>query len=224
MPSTPRSNLLRGDFALTMPGQLLPESFFGRDALAVARDLVGRVLVRDDVALRITETEAYRHPGDTASHCRAGRTARNAAMWGPPGRAYVYVCYGLHAMLNLVTDRDGEGAAVLVRAAEAVAGLETIRARRGASSSSDESNWLAGPGKVGQALALDTSFSGHRLFERGGLELRAGLPAMDVLCGPRVGIDYALPEHRDAPYRFADARSRAVTHRRTLRPLLRFTQ
>jgi DNA-3-methyladenine glycosylase len=198
---------------------VLPERFFARDALVVARDLLGQIVVRDDVALRITETEAYRHPGDSANHCRAGRTARNEAMWGPPGRAYVYVCYGLHAMLNLVTDGEGEGAAVLVRAAEPVAGLDTIRARR---RRDDDESLLAGPGKVGQALALDPSFSGHVLFERGGLAVHAGPAVREVLVGPRVGVDYADPADRDAPYRFADARSRVVTHRRTLRPLLRF--
>jgi DNA-3-methyladenine glycosylase len=144
-------------------------------------------------------------------------------MWGPPGRAYVYVCYGIHAMLNLVTDAEGEGAAVLVRAAEPIAGLETIRARRGSSRRPvDDATLLAGPGKVGQALALDPSFSGHVLHEGGGLEVCEGAGVDEVLVGPRVGVDYASAMDREAPYRFADARSRAVTHRRTLRPLLRF--
>lgn len=79
---------------------ILGEDFYRRDALDVAADLIGKLLVHDTVRLRITEVEAYRHlppPGDTANHCRAGRTARNAPMWGPPGRAYVYLCYGIHA-------------------------------------------------------------------------------------------------------------------------------
>ena len=100
---------------------LLPQSFYARDALLVARDLLGKLLVRDAVALRITEVEAYRWPGDTANHCRAGRTPRNAAMWGPPGHAYVYLCYGMHNMLNLVTDREGEGAAPFIAIAEKLA-------------------------------------------------------------------------------------------------------
>jgi DNA-3-methyladenine glycosylase len=99
----------------------LPQSFYARECLEVACDLIGKQLVHGPVRLRITEVEAYRHGGDTANHCRFGRTARNAPMWGPPGHAYVYLCYGIHQMLNLVTDEDGRGAAVLVRAAELVA-------------------------------------------------------------------------------------------------------
>lgn len=195
---------------------LLPETFFGRDTLTVARELVGTLLVRDEVVLRITEVEAYL-PGDSASHCRAGRTARNAPMWGPPGRVYMYLCYGLHHMLNIVTDDEGVGAAVLVRSAELVAGEALVRARR---------NWskdlgpelLTGPGKVAQALGLDPSFSHHPLFSPGGLELHAAPAPRPLVTGPRVGIDFAEPEHRDAPWRIADAESRWVSARRTLRP------
>ncbi len=140
-----------------------------------------------------------------------GRTARNAPMWGPPGRAYVYLCYGMHAMLNLVTNEVDEGAAVLVRAAEPVAGLETIAARRGGKLD------LAGPGKVAAALGLDTSWSHHALYDPGALELREGSPVARALVGPRVGIDYASVRDRRAPYRFADPASRAVTVRKALR-------
>src|SRR6476646_9919401 len=95
---------------------ILPQSFYARDALLVAEALLGMHLQRDGIVLRITEVEAYRHPNDSASHCRMGRTARNAPMWGPPGHAYVYLCYGIHCLLNLVTGQEGEGAAVLIRA------------------------------------------------------------------------------------------------------------
>lgn len=192
-------------------GALLSQSFFARDSLDVARDLVGRVLVHGDVQLRITEVEAYRSPADTASHCRMGRTARNAPMWGPPGHAYVYLCYGMHSMLNVVSNAEGEGAAVLVRAAEPIAGLDRIASRRGGRID------LAGPGKVGAALGLDTSWSGHPLFAQGGLELHEGTPVARPLVGPRVGIDYASPRDRRALYRFADPSSASVTVRRTLR-------
>ncbi|MBX7190858.1 MAG: DNA-3-methyladenine glycosylase [Sandaracinaceae bacterium] len=201
--------------------ELLRQSFFARDALVVARDLIGCVLVHGEVALRITETEAYRHPHDTASHCRPGFTARTAPMWGPPGHVYVYLCYGIHSLLNLVTDDEGEGAAVLIRSAELERGAEIVHARRGVRSA-DEVALLAGPGKVCAALALDPGFSGRSVFVPGGLEVHGGEPVREVLVGPRVGVDYAAPLDRDAPYRFADAGSRVVTRRRTLRPLVRF--
>lgn len=192
-------------------GALLPQRFYARDALLVARDLLGCILVHGEVAVRITEVEAYRHPGDSASHCRMGRTPRNAPMWGPPGRAYVYLCYGVHSMLNLVTNAPGEGAAVLVRAAEPVAGLDQIAARRGGRLD------LAGPGKVAAALGLDTGWSGHPVFEAGGLECRRGPEVARALVGPRVGIDYASARDRRAPYRFADPESSCVTVRQSLR-------
>ncbi len=196
----------------------LPAAFYARDALVVAYDLVGAVLVHGPVALRITEVEAYR-VDDSASHCRAGKTARNAPMWGPPGRAYMYLCYGIHQMLNIVTDAEGLGSAVLVRAAEIVTGEAEIVARR---------SWmkpvgpalLAGPGRVAQALGLDASFNHHALYEGGGLELRAANDRPELAVGPRVGIDFATPEDRAAPWRIADARSRWVSERKTLIPLI----
>lgn len=198
------------------PSPLLPQSFFERDALDVARDLIGQLIRRDDVTLRITETEAYRGPWDTACHARAGITRRTATLFGPPGHAYVYLCYGIHHMLNVVTDRDGYGSAVLIRACEPVAGLATIRARRG-----DKSGTvlLTGPGKVGAALALDTTWSGHATFEPGDLELREGEPPSGLLAGPRVGIDYADPDHVSAAWRFAAAGTRWVSIPKPLRPM-----
>jgi len=187
----------------------LPRSFYARDALDVARDLIGAHVVRGDVVLRVTEVEAYRWPGDTACHARHGRTERNDALWGPPGCAYVYLCYGMHHLLNFVTGADGEAAAVLIRACEPVAGLATIRRRRGGK---DGPVLLTGPGKVGAALGLDTSWCGHALYRAGGLEVRRGAPARRIAAGPRIGVDYADPEHRDAPWRLADADSAWVTH------------
>ena len=132
--------------------RLLPQSFYARDALVVAEELLGQHIHAGEIVLRITEVEAYR-PDDSASHCRMGKTARNAPMWGPPGHAYVYLCYGMHHMLNIVTNRDGEGAAVLIRACEPVRGLPLIEERRGACAGPA---LLTGPGKVGAALELDT--------------------------------------------------------------------
>lgn len=200
---------------MARPPKLLPQSFFRRDALVVAEALLGQELRRGDVHLRITETEAYRWPDDTANHCRMGRTARNAPMWGPPGRAYVYLCYGMHQMLNLVTDGVGQGAAVLIRACEPIAGHDTVAARRGGRQGPDS---LAGPGKVGAALAVDRAFSHHPVYRSGGLEAREGEPPERVLVGPRVGIGYASAADIAAPWRFAVGDSRWVSQRRKLQP------
>lgn len=185
-----------------------------RSAVEAAPALLGAHLVRDEVVLRIVEVEAYPWPGDAANHCRSGRTARNAAMWGPPGTAYVYLCYGLHHLLNVVAQPEGEGAAVLIRGAEVVSGASTVRARRGRAGAD-----LAGPGKVGAALGLDSRWSGHDLFGAGGLRLEPGRPPRRVRVGPRVGIDRAGEEARRAPWRFADADSAQVSHPKALEPL-----
>lgn len=197
-----------------VPGRLLPRQFYARDALDVARDLLGQEIWHGEVGLRITEVEAYRYPDDSANHSRAGLTTRNAPMWGPPGRAYVYLCYGLHQMLNLVTNRDGEAAAVLIRSCEPIAGHRVIRRRRGGK---EGPVLLTGPGKVGQALGVDTSFSGHSLYRRGGLEVREGTQATRVLVGSRIGIGYAEPQHLHAKWRLAIAGSPWVSHGRQLR-------
>jgi DNA-3-methyladenine glycosylase len=194
----------------------LPQSFYARECLEVAADLLGKLLCRGEVALRITEVEAYRHPDDSASHCRFGRTARNAPMWGAAGHAYVYLCYGVHAMLNVVTDREGVGTAVLIRACEPVAGHAEIALRRNGQRGPSS---LAGPGKVAAALGLDVGFSGASLLHRQGLFLADQPRAKCVLVGPRVGVDYAQPKHVAAPWRLALPDTRWVSQRASLRPL-----
>jgi DNA-3-methyladenine glycosylase len=118
-------------------------------------------------------------------------------------------------MLNIVTGEDGSAAAVLIRSCEPVAGMSSIRRRRG-----DKQGpvLLTGPGKIGQALALDTSWSHHPLYERGGLTVLDGSPPSPMLVGPRVGIDYAQPEHRALPWRFATGCTQWVSCRRGLHP------
>jgi DNA-3-methyladenine glycosylase len=167
----------------------------------------------DDVVLRISEVEAYCHPDDTANHCRVGKTARNAPMWGPAGHAYVYLCYGMHQMLNLVTNQAGEGAAVLIRACEPVSGHARIATRRGGLTGPVS---LTGPGKVGAALGLDASYSGSPLFRRTGLHVLDAPAVPAILMGPRVGIGYASEAHQSAPWRFALANSPWVSQPRTL--------
>lgn len=182
-----------------------------------AQALLGRYLVRDDLLLRITEVEAYGGPEDSASHARHGRTPRNAPMWGPPGRAYLYLCYGLHWMLNVVTGPEGEAGAVLIRSAEVLAGLDTALSRRHTARSTPQ--LCQGPGKVAQALGLDRAFDGHDLLAPGGLELRPAPAPGRILAGPRLGIGFASPQDQARPWRFADGDSRAVLKPAALRLL-----
>jgi DNA-3-methyladenine glycosylase len=174
------------------------------------------LLCRDGVVLRIAEAEAYGGREDTASHCRFGRTARNAPMWGPGGRCYVYLCYGMHWMLNVVTGPEGQGSAVLVRSCEVLEGMGLVLERRrppGAGAAAPDAKRVAaicrGPGKVGQALAIDGGLNGHPLFEPGGLELREGEPPASIEGTQRIGIGYADKKDGDAPLRFVGAWGRA---------------
>jgi DNA-3-methyladenine glycosylase len=189
---------------------LLPPDFYGADALVVAEQVLGCHVAANGVLVRIVEVEAYRFPGDTANHARMGRTARNAPMWGEPGHAYVYLCYGLHRMLNFVTGPAGHAAAVLIRGVEVVGGHGAVEARR-------PSGRLDGPGKVGAALGLSTADSASPLFGRGPIRVYRGPRPTAVVRGPRIGIDYAAPADREAPWRLADGESRQVGQRRGLR-------
>lgn len=191
----------------------LPQTFFDRPVAELARALLGCRIKRGPVVLRITEVEAYAGPADSASHARFGPTERNAPMWGPPGRTYVYLCYGIHNMLNITAESSGQAAAVLIRACEPVAGLDEIVRRRGRAAGPA---LLAGPGKVGAALDLDTSWSRHPLYRAGGLSVLPGNTPTRMLVGPRVGIDFAEPEDRDRLWRFAVADNAWVSQRRGL--------
>jgi len=171
----------------------LTPKYFARPTLEVAEDLLGCVIRRGPVSLRIVETEGYL-PEDSACHAWRGRTARNAPMWGPPGQLYVYLCYGIHTLLNFVTEPEGRAAAVLIRGAEVTQGEEQVRERRGGRLD------CLGPGKVGQALALDRSWSGRSLS--GELTVHRGLRPAEIKRSPRVGIGYASPEAIAAPWRF----------------------
>jgi DNA-3-methyladenine glycosylase len=202
------------------PGRLIPLSFYLRPVDQVAPDLLGRHLRHGGVTLRITEVEAYGGQADSASHCRSGRTPRNAPMWEQGGQAYVYFCYGMHHMLNIVTGPAGEGEAILIRSCEPVLGLDQIRLRRGGL---DGPGLLTGPGKVAQALAVDLSFTRHPLYLRGGLELLEGTSPEGILRGPRVGVDFALESDRALPWRFAVAGTPWVSQRKKLLPKLTTT-
>lgn len=161
----------------------LPRRFYDRDTTRVARELLGMELVHvaDGVARvgRIVETEAYLGPHDLAAHSARGLTPRTAPMFGPPGHAYVYLIYGMHHCFNVVTEREGHAAAVLVRAVEPVANLE---------------GRTAGPGLLCRALGIDRRLNGHDLLSD---DLFIARPAravrFSVARRPRVGVDYAGP-------------------------------
>ena len=178
---------------------VLSRAFFDRPTVPVARDLLGRHLAMPDgVVLEITETEAY-CADDTACHAHRGRTPRTAPMFGPPGHLYVYLCYGIHHLLNLVTESEGVAGCVLVRACTVVAGEAQVQVRRGGPRD------LRGPGKVGQALGLTVDWSGRALSESRPLEGMAvleGRPVDEHHTTPRIGIDYAEPVDRDRLWRF----------------------
>lgn len=185
-----------------MTDEPLPRGFYERDALSVARAALGCVVVCDGpegrTAGRIVETEAYGGAEDAASHAARARAGNALAMWGPPGIAYVYRSYGLHAMLNLVVAPEGTAAAVLVRALEPLVGLDLMRARRGVAR---EPLLCAGPGRLCQALGITLADHGTDLTRTGRLWLAPGPPPATILTGPRVGISRAV----DRPWRFWEA-------------------
>ena len=186
-------------------GRMLPLSFFARPTLEVARDLLGRDLVRRERGVesvgRIVEVEAYLGPEDLASHARTvgGRTARNAPMFGPPGYAYVYLIYGMHHCFNVVTERDGHAGAVLIRALEPISGVESMRRRRHGAA---DRLLTSGPGRLCAALAIDRRSSG-RALDRPALHIAAGEPVAEerVEVTKRIGVDYA-GDWADRPFRF----------------------
>lgn len=173
---------------------------FSASSEAVARALIGVRFRVGGVGGLIVETEAYDRE-DPASHSFGGATPRNAAMFGPPGCAYVYRSYGMHWCLNFVCREAGHGAGVLIRALAPTDGLDLMRQRRGVE---DVRLLCAGPGRLGQALGIDRSLDGLPL-DHPPFELLAPEPglAIPVVAGPRVGISKAVEQ----PWRFGWAGS-----------------
>lgn len=170
----------------------LPAGFFQRHPVEVARDLIGVTLLLDGVGGPIVETEAYHHE-DPASHSFSGKTPRNAAMFGEPGRAYVYRSYGIHWCLNLVCGEE-PGSAVLIRALEPAEGVALMATRRG----TDHRRQLcSGPGKLCQALAVTREHDGLPA-DAAPFMLRSRTAEPDLIVGPRIGISKAA----EAPWRF----------------------
>jgi DNA-3-methyladenine glycosylase len=177
---------------------LIRRNFFARSVHRVAPDLVGALFLVDGVGGRIVEVEAYHHT-DPAAHSYRGRTGRNAVMFGPPGFVYVYRSYGIHWCVNFVCEPDGSASAVLIRAIEPLAGIPTMRRRRGLS---DLRLLCAGPGRVCEALGISRAHNGLAL-DAPPFELRCRNGKVAIAVGPRIGITKAV----DYPWRYGLAGS-----------------
>ena len=180
----------------------LPRSFYEQSTLEVARQLLGKYLVRrhsDGTTVgRIVETEAYVGPEDKACHASKGRTVRTEVMFGPAGHAYVYLVYGFHHMLNIVTESVDFPAAVLIRAVEPVEGVELMQVRR----KTETLHHLAGgPGKLCQAFAIDRTLNGDDLCGKVLYLEDRGELISKVVTAPRIGVNYA-GRWKHKPWRF----------------------
>ena len=186
-------------------GPVLTEAFFARSVHDVARELVGCALLFGSVGGVIVETESY-HEDDPACHAAAGPTVRNAPIYGPPGRAYVYLSYGLHNLLNAVAEPEGDAAAALIRALEPRWGIPAMRRRRGPRA---DRELCSGPGKLTEAIGVTMAQNATSLVDRP-FTLAGPVPGqedVDVITAPRVGISKAV----ELPWRFCAAGSAFVS-------------
>ncbi|HEX6666336.1 MAG TPA: DNA-3-methyladenine glycosylase [Solirubrobacterales bacterium] len=177
--------------------------FFDRSVHAVARDLIGCRLFFAGTGGTIVETESYDRD-DPACHAYVGLTERTRVLFGPPGRSYVYLSYGIHSLLNFVAEPEGDAAAVLIRALEPTAGLNAMRARRG---ERPDAELCSGPGKLTEALGIGLEHNDAELDRDPFLLLAPDGEPPAVVTGPRIGITKAV----DRPWRFCAAGSRFVS-------------
>ena len=191
-------------------GCILPRSFYERHTVAVARDLLGKVLVHGPTAGMIVETEAYLGGDDLASHSARGITNRTRVIFGPPGHAYVYFIYGMYECLNLVAEPAGQPGCVLIRAVEPVGGIDLMRQRRPAARRLED--LASGPGKLTLALGITRAHNGADVT-RGALVVRdpAESRRLAIATTPRIGIR----ECADWPLRFIVRGNRFVSGRTT---------
>ena len=190
----------------------MPETFYDRPVLEVARDLIGCVVEHDGASGVIVETEAY-HQSEAACHAHVGLTPRTHTLFGPPGNAYVYRSYGIHALLNAVCEPESVGAAVLIRALAPLEGLDTMRARRGLQA---VEQLCSGPGKLTQALDIELGLNGSDLGT-GPIRIESaaeGWEEVEPVAGPRIGITKAA----ELPWRFCAPGSRSVSRPRPPAP------
>jgi len=186
-------------------GGAVGSEFFDRSVHHVARDLLGCELLHEGRGGVIVETESYDR-NDPASHAFGGLTPRSAGLFGPPGRAYVYLSYGIHSLLNAVCEPEGSAAAVLIRALEPTAGIEEIRTRR---AGRPDEELCSGPGKLTEALGVGLALNGAPLSSPPFRILpRAGRwQQVEIVTGPRIGISRAT----ERPWRFSAAGNRFVS-------------
>lgn len=169
----------------------MPTAFYNRPTVLVARELLGKILVREiereKISGLITETEAYTGPGDPASHAHRGPTPRSRIMFGTPGKAYVYFCYGVHYLLNVITEEEGTAGAVLLRGLEPLEGIEQMIINRGGKTGR---GLVDGPGKLTEALKISLSLNGWNLTDGKELYiLNNQMPLeKEIIVGPRIGI------------------------------------
>lgn len=183
----------------------LARAFYARDTVTVARELLGKLLVHNDAAGIVVETEAYLGGDDLAAHSAAGVTPRTGVIFGPPGHAYVYLSYGMHECLNIVADVEGTPGCVLIRALEPVRGLERMRERRPKAKS--DRDLASGPGKLTRALAI-TRAHNRADVTKGALRIEdTGTPPPVIETTPRIGISKCA----DWPLRFLIAGNRFVS-------------
>jgi DNA-3-methyladenine glycosylase len=193
-----------------MARRRLGRRFYGRDPREVAPELLGKVLVRGGMTARIVEVEAYCGALDPGSHAYRGQTRRNATMFGRPGLLYVYFTYGMHWCANAVCGRDGEGVAVLLRAAEPLRGVEQMRARRPAARR--DRDLLSGPARLCQAFAIDGQDDGADLVtaDHGITIVDDGTPPPAV---PAISKRIGLSAGADLPWRWCTADSSHLSKR-----------
>jgi DNA-3-methyladenine glycosylase len=184
----------------------LPRQFFAHPTLQVARELLGARLVRLEIGERtagiIVETEAYIGEEDLGCHASAGRTPRTQVMYGPPGHAYVYFTYGMHWMLNFVTEAEGSPAAVLIRGIIPTEGIARIAARR---AGRPREQWTDGPAKICQALNINRAQNGADLCDPEAeifVEFGVNIPDSSVTNRPRVGLNSVPEPWKSMPWRF----------------------
>lgn len=180
----------------------LPRSFYQQPTVEVARQLLGKYLVRKHPAGvtvgRIVESEAYIGPEDKACHASRGRTPRTEIMFGRAGHAYIYLIYGFHYMLNIVTEKEDFPSAVLIRAVEPLGGIELMQARRGLDKIT---NLASGPGKLCTAFAIDRTLNGDDMCGKIIYVEDRGEPSPKIATTPRIGVDYA-GKWKHKPWRF----------------------